>query len=81
MKSVSRLTALFAGATIAMSHVASAVTDAATDPHIDPQIRSFLADLNKDSSPFWELPGPQVRAVLTGLQNKTPVDGLRRQCS
>ena len=39
-----------------------------------PQIRSFLAELNKDRSPFWELPGPQVRAVLTGLQAKTPVD-------
>ncbi|SFP48728.1 alpha/beta hydrolase [Variovorax sp. 770b2] len=51
-----------------------AATDAATDPRIDPPIRSFLADVNKDSSPFWTLPGPQVRAVLTGLQAKTPVD-------
>jgi acetyl esterase/lipase len=48
--------------------------DAATDPRIDPEIRLFLADLNKDSSPYWELPGPQVRGVLTGLQRKTPVD-------
>ncbi|GAB2918786.1 alpha/beta hydrolase [Paraburkholderia jirisanensis] len=57
-----------------MSHTASAAPDAATDPKIDPQVRSFLADVNKDSSPFWTLPGPQVRAVLTGLQARTPVD-------
>jgi acetyl esterase len=48
--------------------------DAAHDARIDPQVRSFLAELNKDSSPFWKLPGPQVRAVLSGLQAKTPVD-------
>jgi acetyl esterase/lipase len=46
----------------------------ATDPRIDPQVRSFLADLNKDSSPFWELPQPKPQEILTGLQNKTPVD-------
>jgi acetyl esterase len=38
------------------------------------RIRPFLKELNKDSSPFWELSVDQVRAVLTGLQNKTPVD-------
>ena len=60
---------------MAMTQVATAETpNAATDPRIDPQIRPFLADLNRDSSPFWTLPGPQVRAVLTGLQAKTPVD-------
>jgi acetyl esterase len=48
--------------------------DPATDPRIDPRVRAFLSELNKDSSPFWELPGPQVRATLTGLQGKTPVD-------
>jgi acetyl esterase len=52
----------------------TAAPDAASDPRIDPRVRTFLADLNKDSSPFWELPGPQVRATLTGLQEKTPVD-------
>ena len=51
-----------------------AASDAATDPNIDPEIRIFLADLNKDTTPFWEKPGPQVRAVLTGLQAKTAVD-------
>jgi acetyl esterase/lipase len=48
--------------------------DAATDPRIDPQVRVFLADLNKDSSPFWELPQPKPQEILTGLQDKTPVD-------
>src|SRR3569833_2205253 len=52
----------------------TAAPDAATDPRIDPQVRSFLAQLNRDSSPFWEKPGPEVRGVLTALQSKTPVD-------
>jgi acetyl esterase/lipase len=52
----------------------AAPPDAATDPRIDPQVRSFLADLNKDSSPFWELPQPKPQEILTGLQDKTPVD-------
>jgi acetyl esterase len=64
---------LLAGALIAM-RAAVAAPDAATDPRIDPVVRAFLADVNKNSSPFWTLPGPQVRAVLTGLQDKTPVD-------
>ena len=66
--------ALFIGATIAMTPAAWTAPDATTDPRIDPQIRSFLAEVNKNSSPFWELPGPSVRAVLTGLQDRTPVD-------
>lgn len=57
-----------------VTQAASAISDAATDPRIDPQVRAFLKDVNKDQSPFWTLPGPQVRAVLTGLQNKYPVD-------
>jgi acetyl esterase len=68
------VSAILAGAALVMNQGALAATDAASDPRIDPKIRSFLAELNKDSSPFWELPGPQVRAVLTGLQAKTPVD-------
>jgi acetyl esterase/lipase len=51
-----------------------AIPDAATDSRIDPMVRSFLADVNKDSSPFWELPQPKPQDVLTGLQNKTKVD-------
>jgi acetyl esterase len=66
--------ALILGATIAMTQAATAAPDAATDPRIDPQVRSFLAEVNKDPAPFWTLPGDQVRAVLTGLQAKTPVD-------
>jgi acetyl esterase/lipase len=53
---------------------AYAVTDAASDPHIDPQIRPFLAELNKDTTPFWEFDGEKTRAVLTGLQAQTKVD-------
>jgi acetyl esterase len=58
-----------------MSETAAAqVHDVASDPRINHQVRTFLQELNKDSSPFWELPGPQVRATLTGLQENTPVD-------
>ena len=57
-----------------MTQSTLAAPDAATDPRIDPQVRSFLADLNKDSSPFWELPQPKPQDILTGLQDKTPVD-------
>src|SRR4030095_5544401 len=73
----STLTAFLIGGIITMTQttqVIAAAPNAASDPHIDPLVRTFLADLNKDSSPFWELPGPQVRATLTGLQAKTPVD-------
>ena len=53
---------------------AAAVPNPSTDPRIDPQIRAFLTELNKDSSPFWELPQPKPQDILTGLQNQTPVD-------
>jgi acetyl esterase len=42
-------------------------------------VRSFLAKINKESSPFWELPQPQQ--ILTALQEQTAVDlsgGCRR---
>jgi acetyl esterase len=52
----------------------AATTDPATDPRIDPQVRAFLREINKDSSPFWELPQPKPQEILTSLQNKTPVD-------
>ena len=57
-----------------MSQIAVASPNAATDPRIDPQIRSFLAEIDKDSSPFWELPQPKPQDILTGLQSQTPVD-------
>ena len=58
-----------------MAQAATAqVPNAATDPRIDPQVRAFLAELNKDSSPFWELPQPKPQQILTALQDQTPVD-------
>lgn len=45
-----------------------------SDPNLDPQVRSFLEGINKDPSPFWELPQPKPQEILTGLQNRTPVD-------
>ena len=70
------LTTSLIGATIVMTQTAAAGPDAASDSQIDRRVRTFRADLDKDSSPFfWDLlPGPQVRAISTGLQAKTPVD-------
>jgi acetyl esterase/lipase len=63
------------GATFVMTQTAVAqAPDPTSDSRIDPQIRTFLADLNKDSSPFWLLPQPKPQEILTGLQNKTPGD-------
>ena len=57
-----------------MTYVAAAAPSPANDARIDPQIRSFLAEINKDSSPFWQLPQLQPQDILTGLQSQTPVD-------
>jgi len=73
MKSLPSLAALIIGASL-MTQVASADTNPSTDTRIDPQIRSFLTELNKDSSPFWQLPQPKPQDILTGLQNRTQVD-------
>ena len=73
MKSFNRLATSLVGG-IVMTQAATLTPDAATDPRIDPQVRSFLAELNKDSSPFWELPQPKPQEILTELQNQTPVD-------
>jgi acetyl esterase len=73
MKLFSSLATLSLGA-ILMIQTAHAAPDAATDPRIDPQVRSFLAKINKDSSPFWELPQPKPQEILTGLQSQTIVD-------
>lgn len=65
----------FIGGIIALTQVVAAqVPNAATDSRIEPHVRTFLAELNKDSSPFWELPQPKPQEIITGLQNKTPVD-------
>jgi acetyl esterase/lipase len=73
MKRLPSLAALIIGASL-MSQAASADTNPSTDTRIDPQIRAFLTELNKDSSPFWQLPQPKPQDILTGLQNKTQVD-------
>ena len=75
MKKIVRLLSLsLIGVIIPLQTTAAAGLDAAADPRIDPQVRAFLADLNKDSRPFWELPQPKPQEILTGLQNKTLVD-------
>jgi len=73
MPRFSKFAALTIGASL-MTQVAAAAPNAATDPRIDPQIRSFLAEINKDSSPFWELSQPKPQEILTGLQSRTAVD-------
>ncbi len=73
MNSASTLAALIAGAALT-AQPALAGPDPSTDARIDPQVRSFLTELNKDSSPFWELAQPKPQEILTALQNKTPVD-------
>jgi acetyl esterase/lipase len=57
-----------------MTKIAAMAPNAAADPRIDPQIRPFLAEINKDSSPFWELPQPKPQEILTKLQSQTAVD-------
>jgi acetyl esterase/lipase len=74
MKNFGKLAPFVLGGIVVTQAVAALAPNAATDTRIDPQVRSFLAELNKDSSPFWELPQPKPQEILTGLQNKTPVD-------
>jgi acetyl esterase len=71
---MTRAGAIVAGAVMLTSQEVAGAPDAATDPRIDPKVRTFLAEVNKDTGPFWERPGPEVRATLTGLQAKTAVD-------
>src|SRR5882672_5527902 len=75
MKTMRTLITTTLGGILAMTQLATAQTpNPASDPRIDPQVRSFLAELNKDSSPFWELPQPKPQEILTGLQSQTTVD-------
>src|ERR1700749_2945231 len=74
MNRFQKFAALTLGASITTPAPFAAPPAAATDPRIDPQIRAFLVELNKDSSPFWELPQPKPQEILTSLQNQTPVD-------
>ena len=72
MNKIFKLAAL-AGASL-MTSVAAAAPNSATDARIDPPIRAFLAEINKNSSPFWELPQPKPQDILTSLQSQTSVD-------
>jgi len=74
MKKFRRLATLILGAIISSGTATAQVLDATTDPRIDPQVRSFLAEIDKNSSPFWELPQPKPQDILTALQNQSPVD-------
>jgi acetyl esterase len=74
MSSTSKLAAFTLGASIMTQASMAATPNAATDPRIDPQVRSFLAKINKDSSPFWELPQPKPQEILTELQSQTTVE-------
>ena len=70
MKVSTTLATLTLGGILTVSQLAVAQTlDASTDPRINPQARALLEELNKDSSPFWELPQPKPQDILTGLQN------------
>ncbi|HXO70899.1 MAG TPA: alpha/beta hydrolase [Bradyrhizobium sp.] len=62
-----------AGASL-LTSFAAAAPNPATDARIDPQVRAFLAEINKNSAPYWELPQPRPQDTLTTLQSQTPVD-------
>ncbi|MET4421048.1 alpha/beta hydrolase [Bradyrhizobium sp. RT3a] len=55
-------------------HLTPATSDIADDLELEPAVRKFLVKLNKNSSPFWELPQPKPQDILTALQNETKVD-------
>jgi acetyl esterase len=73
MNMILKIASLMAGASL-MTSLAAAGPDPASDMRIDPQIRAFLAEINKDSAPFWELPQPKPQEILTSLQSQTSVD-------
>jgi acetyl esterase/lipase len=73
MNLLSKAATLLISATV-LAQPALAASDPSKDPNIDPQVRSFLDEINKDPSPFWELPQPKPQEILTGIQDKTPVD-------
>jgi len=76
MNHIGKLAALTLGASMMTQAAlaADAATDPRIDPRIDPQVRAFLARINKDSRPFWELPQPKPQEILTALQSQTDVD-------
>ena len=54
--------------------VTPATSNVAEDTDLSPAVRTFLVKLNKDSSPFWELPQPKPQEILSKLQDETKVD-------
>jgi len=54
--------------------ITAATSDVAVDPDLAPAVRRFLVKLDKDASPFWELPQPKPQEILSKLQNETEVD-------
>src|SRR4029077_9394699 len=73
MNMILKITSLMAGASL-MTSLAAAAPDPTADLRIDPQVRAFLAEINKDSAPFWELPQPKPQETLASLQSQTSVD-------
>lgn len=69
-----KFASLLLGASLLSQAAVAQIADPATDTNLDPRVRAFLAEVNKDPSPFWELPQPKPQQVLTALQNQTPVD-------
>jgi acetyl esterase/lipase len=67
-------TACLLGATLMSQNVFAAESAIANDTRLDPTVRTFLTQINKDPSPFWELPQPKPQDILTGLQAQTQVD-------
>ena len=55
-------------------HVTPATSNVADDLNMGPAVRKFLVKLDKNSSPFWELPQHKPQDILTALQNETKVD-------
>ncbi len=58
---------------VCVGHVTPATSDIAKDPDLAPAVRDFLIKLNKNASPFWELPQPKPQEILSEVQNQTPV--------
>ena len=67
-------TACLLGATLMSQNAFAADTSIANDTRLDPTVRAFLTQINKDPSPFWELPQPKPQDILSGLQAQTKVD-------
>lgn len=75
MTSTLRAAALVAGTVLSLQpSLAQSASDPATDPNIDPKVRAFLEKINKDATPFWELPQPKPQEILSSIQDQTKVD-------